>query len=209
MEDLSQMSHEAAYPSVQILPRSRNWWAWLKGSPAECIHLEHDAEWLATLLPDTLYLRGKRVTQRDPARPEVVLCRSCLTGTLASELTRYPGFVVAFEPDPEIFTQYFFVANPDFGPAGVAPDVAGAIEKRLAEGFGSCVRCQQLATWLWFPRDQVASLDEVEKITGAAGETLCAAHGARRLCDSFEAIPEANLFYVNLPYGESGAYLWI
>jgi hypothetical protein len=149
------------------------------------------------------------VTQRDPARPEVVLCRSCLTGTLALELTRYPGFVVAFEPDPELFTQYFFVADPDFGPAGVAPDVAGAIEKRLAEGFGSCVRCQQLATWLWFPRDQVASLDEVEKITGAAGESLCAAHGARKLCDSFEAIPEANLFYVNLPYGESGAYLWI
>ena len=117
--------------------------------------------------------------------------------------------MVAFEPDPELFTQYFFVANPDFSPAGVAPEVAGAIEKRLAEGFGSCVRCRAAATWLWFPRDQVASLDEVEKISGRRRRTLCAAHGARKLCETFEAIPEANLFYVNLPYGEAGAYLWI
>jgi hypothetical protein len=203
------MSHDAAYPGIRMLLRSRNWWAWLKGSPAECIHLEHEAEWMATLLPDTLYLRGKRVAQRDPARPEVVLCRTCLTDTLESELRQYPGRVVAFEPDPELFTQYFFVAAPDFQAAGLTPEVAAAIEKRLTHEFGSCVRCEQMATWLWFPRDQVASLDEVEKIGDEAGEFLCAAHGACKLCEAFEAIPEANLFYVNLPYGDAGAYLWI
>jgi hypothetical protein len=206
---LSQISHEAAYPGIRILPRSRNWWAWLKGSPAECIHLEHEAEWVATLLPDTLYLRGKRVVQRDPERPEVVLCRTCLANTLASELVQYAGRVVAFEPDSEIFTQYFFVAGPDFEAAGLAPDVAAAIEKRLAQQSGPCVLCERMATWLWFPRDQVASLDEVEKISGAAGEPLCAEHGIRRLCGAFEEIREANLFYVNLPYGDAGAYLWI
>jgi len=203
------MSHEAAYPGIRILPRSRNWWAWLKGSPAECIHLEHEAEWVATLLPDTLYLREKRVVQRDPARPEVVLCRTCLTDTLESELTQYPGRIVAFQPDPELLTQYFFVASADFHAAGVAPEVTAAIDNRLAQGFETCVRCKGTATWLWFPRDQVASLDEVEKIAEAAGEPLCAEHGARRLCETFEDIPEANLFYVNMPYQEAGAYLWI
>jgi len=29
------------------------------------------------------------------------------------------------------------------------------------------------------------------------------------LCDAFEKINEANLFYVNAPYGDLGAYLWI
>lgn len=203
------MSHESAYPGIRILPRSRNWWAWLKGSAAECIHLEDGAQWMATLLPDTLYLRGKRVVKRNPARPEIVLCRTCLTDTLVAELNQYPGSVIAFEPDPEIFTQYFFVAGPDFAAAALAPDVATALDKRLAQGFGTCVRCDQMATWLWFSRDQVVSLDEVEKITSAAGESLCAGHGARRLCEAFEEIREANLFYVNLPYGDAGAYLWI
>ena len=205
---LTHMSYESAYPSIPILPRSRNWWAWLKGSAAECAHLEHESEWVATLLPDTLYLRGKRVVQRDPARPEIVLCRTCFTDTLGPELYQYPGLVVAFEPDPDIFTQYFYVAEPDFAAAGVAPEVAAAIEKRLTQGFGACARCAKIATWLWFPRDHVSSLDEVEKIA-AAGEPLCATHGARQLCETFEQIQEANLFYVNLPYGEAGAYLWI
>jgi hypothetical protein len=203
------MSHESAYPGIRILPRSRNWWAWLKGSAAECIHLQHETEWVATLLPDILYLRGRRVVRRDPARPEIVLCRRCLTDTVAPELRQYPGRVVAFQPDAEIFTQYFFVAGLDFEAAGLAPDVAAAIENRLAQGFGTCIRCLQTATWLWFPQDQVASLDEVEKIAEAAGEPFCAEHGARQLVEAFEGIPEANLFYVNLPYGDAGAYLWI
>jgi hypothetical protein len=206
---LSQLPHESAYPGIRLLPRSRNWWAWLKGSAPECIHLEQDASWVATLLPDTLYLRGKRVVQRDPARPEIVLCRACLTETLEAELVRYPGRVVAFEPDPEIFTQYFFVAGGDFTAAGLAPDVEAAIDARLAQGLGACAHCSATATWLWLARDQVASLDDVAAIASAAGEPLCAAHGARKLCDAFESIAEANLFYVNLPYGDAGAYLWI
>jgi len=206
---LSRVTHDTAYPGIQILPRSRNWWAWLKGSPAECIHLEHDAAWMATLLPDTLYLRGKRAIRREPTRPEVALCRRCLAGILQEELAQYSGYVVAFEPDPEVFTQYFFVAKPDFEAAGLAADVAQAIDERLAQGFGACVRCKQTAKWLWLSRDQVSNLDEVEKIHEVPGEPLCAEHGARKLCEAFDAIPEANLFYVNLPYGEAGAYVWI
>jgi hypothetical protein len=137
------------------------------------------------------------------------LCRRCLTDTLAAELNQYPGRIVAFEPDPQIFTQYFFVAAADFEAAGLAPDVLAAIEKRLAQGFGACVRCAQIAAWLWFPQNQVPNLDEVEKINGVAGEPLCAAHGAQKLCEAFENIPQVSLFYVNLPYGEAGAYLWI
>lgn len=206
---LSQISHESAYPGIRILPRSRNWWAWLKGSPAECIHLEHDSEWVATLLPDTLYLRGKRVVQREPARPEIVLCRACFVNTLAAELSEFHGLIVAFEPDPDTCTQYFYVAQNDFAPAGLAPDVSAAIEKRLARGFGACTQCSDGATWLWLPRNQVASLDDVEQIGSVEGEPLCSAHGAARLSDAFEDMQQANLFYVNLPYGESGAYLWI
>lgn len=206
---MSQISPENSYPGIRILPRSRNWWARLKGSPPECIHLEQSSDWMATLLPDTLYLRGKRAPQRDPARPEIVLCRMCFADIVASEAGRHEGCVVAFEPDPELFTQYFFVATPDFLAAGVAPEVAAALEKRLAREFGACVRCGERARWLWLSRAEVTSLDETEQIGAAAGEPLCATHGARKLCDAFEEIPEANLFYVNLPYGEAGAYLWI
>ena len=63
---MARISYEAAYPRIDFLPRSRNWWAWLKGSPAECIHLDNHAEFVATVLPDTLYLRGKRAPRRDP-----------------------------------------------------------------------------------------------------------------------------------------------
>ena len=48
-----------------------------------------------------------------------------------------------------------------------------------------------------------------EQIGQARGEALCGEHGARKLWNTFEAIPEANLFYMNLPYGEAGAYVWI
>ncbi len=206
---MSQMSYEAAYPDIPILPRSRNWWAWLKGSAAECIHLEDQAEWVATLLPDTLYLRGKRVTQREPTRPEIALCKSCLIGAVSPELRQHAGRIIAFEPDPEIFTQYFYVGSLDFQHAGVAPDVASAIEKRLTQCLGTCIHCPQTASWLWLPRDQVSSLDEAEAIGTAPGEPMCAEHGTQKLCATFDNIPEASLFYVNLPYGEAGAYLWI
>jgi hypothetical protein len=203
------MTYEAAYPGVRLLPSSRNWWAWLKGSPAECIHLDRESQWMATLLPDTLYLRGKKTLQRDPSRPEISLCRECLTGTVGGELAEYRGRVVAFEPDPEAFTQYFFIAAPDFQAAGMAPEVATAIEGRLGDDRRTCSCCGQQGSWLWFSRTDVASLDEVERIGSAMGESLCPSHGARKLCDAFKEIPEANLFYMNLPYGKAGAYLWI
>jgi hypothetical protein len=58
-------------------------------------------------------------------------------------------------------------------------------------------------------REQVSSLDETDKIGEAPGEWFCSMHGARKLADAFEKIAEANVFYMNLPYGEAGAYLWI
>ncbi|MGA8223620.1 MAG: hypothetical protein WB780_18370 [Candidatus Acidiferrales bacterium] len=206
---MARISYEAAYPGVELSRRSRNWWAWLKGTPAECIHLDGGHPWMATLLPDTLYLRGKRAIQRDPVRPEVSLCRDCLLNVAAGELEAYTGRVVAFEPDAETFTQYFFVAAPDFEAAGLRPEVAAAIGKRLAQDATSCSDCARPANWLWFSRHAIESLDEVEKIGGEAGEWLCRAHGARKLSTTFEGIAEANVFYMNLPYGESGAYVWI
>jgi hypothetical protein len=69
--------------------------------------------------------------------------------------------------------------------------------------------CERRATWLWFSREEIPSLDEAGKIGTAAGISLCSAHGARKLCEAFERIDEANVFYMNLPYGDSGAYVWI
>jgi hypothetical protein len=206
---LARISHDTAYPGISFLPSSRNWWAWLKGTPAECAHLNGSCTWMATLLPDTLYLRGKRAVRRDPVRPEVSLCRDCLIEIVAGELESYAGRVVAFEPDADTFTQYFFVATPDFEAAGLAPEVAAAIEHRLAQDGRACEVCARPATWFWFSREQVASLDEVEQIREGPGAVLCATHGARRLCDAFLKIQEANVFYMNLPYGEAGAYVWI
>jgi hypothetical protein len=206
---LAHISYEVAYPEIELSPRSRNWWAKLKGTPAECIHLDGGHAWMATLLPDTLYLRGKGVKQREPVRPEVSLCRDCLLGVAAGEFERYSGRVVAFEPDAEIFSQYFFVSVADFGAAGLKPEVAGAIEKRLAESAQRCAECARPATWLWLSRDQVPSLDEVERIGEAPGEWFCPEHGAGMLCVAFKRIAEANVLYMNLPYGEAGAYVWI
>jgi hypothetical protein len=206
---MARISYEAAYPEVELAPRSRNWWAKLKGTPAECIHLDGEHAWMATLLPDTLYLRGKSVKQREPVRPEVSLCRDCLLGIAAGELHAFRGRVVAFEPDAENFSQYFFLAARDFEAAGLKPEVARAIEKRIAENSQRCTECPKQATWLWFSREQVASLDEVERIREAPGEWFCPEHGAGMLCVAFKRIAEANVFYMNLPYGEAGAYVWI
>ena len=206
---MAQVPYETAYPRVEILPSSRNWWAKLKGTAAECIHTREECEWIAALLPDTLYLRGKRAQRREPVRPEISLCRECLLDTILGELEEFDGRIVAFEPNPEIFTQYFFVATPDFEAAGVAPETASAIEQRLAQTEETCAECSRPATWLWMSREQVASLDETDKIRGERGEWFCSLHGARKLADAFERIAEANVFYMNLPYGEAGAYLWI
>jgi hypothetical protein len=144
---VARISYDEAYPAIELLPRSHNWWAWLKGTPPECIHLGEECDWIATLLPDTLYLRGKRSTKRDPPRPEITLCRECLNDAIAAELESFPGRVVAFEPDAEIFTQYFFVAQPDFAPVGLRPEVSEAIGKRLTQrGCGS--RTSRSQAWM-------------------------------------------------------------
>ena len=206
---MTRISLEDAYPRIEILPSSRNWWSRLKGTPAECVHIDAESLWIATLLPDTLYLRGKRSQRREPVRPEVSVCRDCLLETISDELAAFEGRVIAFEPDPETFTQYFFVAAPDFEAAGLAPETAAAIEKRLAQTRQSCAECSLPAGWLWISRERVASLDEIENIRETPGEWYCAKHGTQKLTTAFERIPQASVFYMNLPYGEAGAYVWI
>jgi hypothetical protein len=204
-----RLSYEEAYPGLEFSARSRNWWARLKGTAPECIHLSEDISWIAAVLPDTLYLRGKRANRSERIRPEVSLCFECLSETFASELESFPGRVIAFEPDPALFTQYFFVATPDFDAAGLAPETSGAITARLSGDLGTCRGCSGEATWVWFSREPIQSLDEVELIKTAAGEVYCGRHGARKLLASFDKLAEANIFYMNLPYGEAGAYVWI
>lgn len=206
---LSRISYHEAYPGIEILPRSRNWWAWLKGTPPECIHLGEECDWIATLLPDTLYLKGKRAQRSDLVRPEITLCRRCLETAVAEEWESFPGCVVAFEPDPQVFTQYFFVGQPDFEAVGLRPEVAQAIAKRLSQNDRVCAECGHAAKWLWFSREEISSLDEVERIVESPGESYCAKHGARNLLASFARIADSNIFYMNLPYGEAGAYVWI
>jgi hypothetical protein len=177
--------------------------------PAECIHLETSQAWVATFIPDTLYLRGKAVPRRNPARPGISVCFDCLAGLLQPELAAYPGRVVAFEPDGKSFTQYFFLGRDEFAAAGLRSEVAAAIEKRLETFSGVCSECRWPATWLWISRREVSSLDQTERIEQSPGAAYCAKHGAAKLCEALGKIDEANLFYINVPYGDSGAYVWI
>jgi hypothetical protein len=206
---MARLTLDQAYPDIPFRRRSRNWWARLMRWPAECNHLETGHAWMATFIPDTLYLRGKPKTRRDPSRPEVSVCLDCLSGLLQPELATYAGRVVAFEPDGESFTQYFFVDREDFERAGLRPEVAEAIEKRLKTIGGSCCDCARPASWLWISRREVSSLDQTERIEESPGAAYCANHGAAKLCEALGRIEEANLFYVNVPYGDSGAYIWI
>lgn len=199
----------AAYPGIEFRPRSLGIWARLTRVPPECIHLESDFHFAASLAPDTTFLRGKSFPQAERPRPLVSLCRECLVRVIEPELARYPGKVVAFEPDAPNFTQYFFIERSDFEAAGLLPEVSSALERRLDRISSSCEDCSSPARWLWLSRDDVASLDDFGSIAGAAGRSLCSKHGARQLCAALESIGEANLFYVNIPYGESGAYVWI
>jgi hypothetical protein len=205
------LSYAAAYPELSFRRRTANWLSRLVRMPAECAHLAGHPPWMATFLPDNLFLQGKNVRLREPQRPEVSLCRECLCRTLEKELAAYEGRVVAFEPDGDSMTQYFFVAAPDLDAAGVEPAVAEAIGGRLArlDGSQSCQECARTTTWLWFSREQVANLDETAKIASASGEHFCAEHGAKQLCQALGGIEHANLFYVNAAYGEGGAFLWI
>jgi hypothetical protein len=206
---MARIDMDQAYPGISIRPGSRTLWARLMRWPAECIHLEHGHHWMATFIPDTLYLRGKARLRRKPARPEVSVCFDCLTGLLETELAACPSRVVAFEPDGENFTQYFFLGRDDFAAAGLRSEVAAAILTRLEELEGECSDCGRPATWLWISRREVSSLDQTERIQASPGALFCAKHGAAKLCDALGQVEEANLFYVNAPYGESGAYVWI
>jgi hypothetical protein len=206
---IQSMRLEQAYPEIRFRWRSRNWWARLVRTPPECEHLETDGAWMATFIPDTLYLRGKASVRRRPARPEVSLCLACLKREMEKELSSFAGRVIAFEPDPAEFSQYFFVGGGEFSAAGLQPEVAAAISRRLEQPMEQCECCARRATWLWISREEVPSLDDVARIALARAQTLCSVHGPQKLLESFAGTPEANLFYVNLPYGESGAYVWI
>ncbi|MGH9693194.1 MAG: hypothetical protein ACRD5Z_03550 [Bryobacteraceae bacterium] len=200
---------EQAYPDLAFRWRSRNWWARLTRVPPECVHLERDFSWMATFIPDTLFLQGRASAVRQPVRPEVSVCRECLVTELQRELPRYQGRLLAFEPDPDAFSQYFFISGNDFSASGLKPEIAEAIQHRLEQRLGACQGCDQQAIWLWIPRVQVETLDDAAAIATVKGQALCPAHGTQQLIEAFGAIKEANLFYVNVPYGEAGAYLWI
>jgi hypothetical protein len=207
---LARTRLEQAYPGIEFRPRTRNWFARFLRVPPECVHLENQQDWMAGFAPDTLYLRGRTAARRSSAqRPEVSLCRACLFGLLGPELEQYRGRVAAFEPDSASVSQYFFLAARDFAEAGLESRVAEAIEARLGRLAGECEVCARPATWLWFARREVESLDDVERIAQSPGQLLCAAHGPERLCRALGALPDANLFYLNAPYGDSGAYVWI
>src|SRR6185437_3809941 len=208
---MARIPVQQAYPEILFRWRSANWLSRLIRMPAECVHLESHSPWMATFLPDNLYLQGKIVKLREPRRQEVSLCRECFSKVFEKELAAFSGRVVAFEPHAELVTQYFFVATPDFEAAGVEPTVAQAVQTRLADADGSkqCCECERPASWLWFSQERVANLDAVEQICGSAGELLCAEHGARRICGALTSLEHVNLYYVNGPYGEAGAYLWI
>jgi hypothetical protein len=201
---------EQAYPGIEFRPRTRSWFARLMRVPPECVHLETQQDWMAGFAPDTLYLRGKKAARRASGRrPEVSLCRACLFGLLGPELEGYRGRVAAFEPDSASVSQYFFLGAQDFAEAGLESPVAEAIEARLSRLAGECEVCARPAKWLWFSRRDVESLDQADRIAQSPGELLCAAHGTDRLCRALGALPDANLFYLNAPYGDSGAYVWI
>jgi hypothetical protein len=206
---MARLRVEQAYPGISFRPRSLSWWARLMRWPAECVHLENGHHWMATFLPDTLYLRGKAKLKRNPARPEVSVCFDCLAGLLEPELAAFAGRVVAFEPDGETFTQYFFVDRGDFAAAGLRSEVAATINARLDRLNGICSDCGAPAKWLWISRREVSSLDQTERIAQSPGGLFCAKHGAAKLCAALGEVGQANLFYVNAPYGDSGAYVWI
>jgi hypothetical protein len=198
-----------AYPGLAFRRRSRNWWARLIGQAPECVHLETEYLWTATLVPDTVYLRGKDRAVRKPPRPDVCLCRGCLMRLLEPELAAFEGRVVAFEPDYATATQYFFVSSEDFEAAGLTSELSAAIKKRLRRPAENCERCERRAKWLWLDHGAVTSLDDIAHVEGAPGQWLCASHGASAMCRSLKSIDELNLFYINLPYGDAGAYVWI
>lgn len=209
---MARFTVQQAYPDLSFRWRTANWLSRLIRMPAECVHLDGHSPWMATFLPDNLFLRGKNVKMREPWRPEVSLCRDCFAKVFEKDVSAYAGRVVAFEPDPASVTQYFFVAAPDFAAAGVEPALSDVLGTRLSQSDSaakSCQDCERPANWLWFSRSRVANLDASDQVRDAAPEHFCPEHGAHTLCEVLTSIEHVNLFYVNAPYGEGGAYLWI
>lgn len=211
---VARRSLEEAYPGVRFRPGSRGLMARLSGAPAECEHLENDAKWMAALAPDTLYLQGKPAARNSgvAARPEASLCLACLTQIVRPELAAFAGRMILFEPGADI-AQYFYVAQQDFAGAGLTAELSAALGERLSTlGRDPCEHersCGKRAKWLWLPRDQVHELDEIALVRAAPGRKFCAGHGAAQLCLSLGMVEEANLLYMNLPYGDAGAYVWV
>jgi len=69
---MARLTVNEAYPAVAFRPR--HLLARLMRWPAECVHLENGHHWIATFLPDTLYLRGTGKRKRNPAGPEACVC---------------------------------------------------------------------------------------------------------------------------------------
>src|SRR5665213_3800759 len=101
---MARLTLQEAYPGISIRPSSRRLWARFMHWPAECVHMANAPHWMATYIPDMLYLRGKARVRREPRRPEISVCFACLTGLLEPELAATPTRVIAFEPDGESFT---------------------------------------------------------------------------------------------------------
>jgi hypothetical protein len=166
---------------------------------------------MTTYAPDTLYLRGQPRLVCEPARPEVSVCRECLLGHFRPALEEWNGKLLALEPPVEGMAQYFYLAQTDFEAAGLLSEVAGAISARLGALRGECSveACRRPARWLWLSRLEIPALENVAALRQSPGALYCARHGAARLCDHFAGMEQANLEYLNLPYGDSGAFLWI
>jgi hypothetical protein len=202
----------AAYPDIEFQPRTLTFFAQLRRTPPECVHLDQMPQgrfWAATMSPDVLFLRGKAKPVRENPRPDISLCCDCALDFLERELSEFRGRVVAFEPDGENAAQYFFVPRDEFHAAGIATELSEAIGRRIDRLSGSCDECSATARWIWFSRGEVHSLDDFGSVSNAQGRQLCAKHGAAALCSALEKIEQCNLLYVNIPSGEAGAYVWI
>ena len=205
---MARLTVDQAYPGISIRPRSRRLWARLMRWPAECIHLENGHHWMATFIPDTLYLRGKARPRREPARPEVSVCFDCLAGLLEPELAACPSRVVAFEPDGETFHAIFFPGQGGFrrcGPAfrsgrrdPDAPRRTGRRVQRLRQAGNLAV---DFAAGSFQPRPDGANSKP------RPGRFFAPSTEPRNCARPWDNCEEANLFYVNAPYGESGAYI--
>ena len=126
--------------------------------------------------------RQGQVAAQSRAAGSLRLLRLRLAVLLEPELAASPSGVVAFEPDGENFTQYFFLGRDDFAAAGLRSEVAAAILTRLEELQGACSDCGKPATWLWISRREVSNLDQTERIAASRPERFFARSTEPRNC---------------------------